>query len=157
MEGLLPGEYRVQTEGGPRNSYIKSAHLGRTDVVNGFTLSGPVSDALEIVLGSASGEIEGIVVDSERNPVRGVEVVLIPNRARGRRDAYRTATTDQNGRFTVRTIIPGEYRLFAWDDLEPFAYFDPDFLRKYEERGTLLTVPESAKLTVETKLISVQR
>jgi len=157
LEGLLPGEYRVQTEGGPRNSYIKSAHLGRTDVLNGLTLSGPVSDSLEIVLSTASGEIQGTVMSSDRNPVGGVEVVLIPNRVRSRRDLYRTATTDQNGHFTIRAVVPGEYKLFAWEDLEPFAYNDPDFLRKYEERGTFLTVPESGKLTVETKLISVQR
>ena len=153
IDNVLPGDYRVQTGGGPSNSYIKSVHLGRTDVSNGLTLSGPVSESLELILGTTSGEIDGTVLDSDRHPVRGAHVVLIPNRERSRSDLYRIATTDQNGRFTIRTIVPGEYKVFAWEDLEPFAYNDPDFLRKYEERGTPVAISESAKSTIETRII----
>jgi hypothetical protein len=157
IESVLPGDYRIQTQGGPSNSYIKSVHLGRTDVLNGLTLSGPVPESLEVVLSTTPGEINGTVVDSERNPAAGVEVVLIPNRERSRTDLYRTATSDQTGRFILRTIIPGEYKVFAWEDLEPFAYNDPDFLSKYEERGAPVTVSESAKSTIETKIIPAGR
>jgi protocatechuate 3,4-dioxygenase beta subunit len=153
FDNVLPGDYRIQTEGGPNNSYMKSAHLGRTDVLNGLTLSGPVSESLEVILSTTSGEIDGAVLDSDRKPVHGAQVVLIPNRERSRSDLYRTATTDQNGRFTIRTIVPGEYKVFAWEDLEPYAYNDPDFLRKYEERGTPVAVSESAKSTIETRII----
>ena len=92
-------------------------------------------------------------MDSNGNPMSGAQVALIPRRERNRSDLYRTATTDQNGRFTIRTIVPGEYKAFAWDDLEPYAYTDPDFLRKDEERGTPVTVSESSKLTIETRII----
>ena len=153
VENVLPGDYRIRIEGGPSNSYIKSAHLGRTDVLNGLTLSGPVSESLEIVLSTVSGEINGTVVDSDRKAMSGVQVVLIPNRERNRGDLFRTATTDQNGSFTIRTIVPAEYKLFAWEDQEPYAYNDPDFLRKYEELGTPVAVSESKKLTVEAKVI----
>jgi len=153
IHNVLPGNYRIQTGGGPSNSYIKSVHLGGTDVMNGLTLSGPVSESLEVVLSTTSGEIDGTVLDNDRNPVRGAQVVLIPNRERSRTDLYRTATTDQNGRFTIRTIVPGEYKVFAWEDLEPFAYNDPDFLRKYEERGTPVAVSEISKSTIETRII----
>lgn len=53
----------------------------------------------------------------------------------------------------MRTVPPGDYKLFVWEDLEPGAYNDPDFIRKYEELGTLVKVSESAKLTVEAKII----
>jgi carboxypeptidase family protein len=127
------------------------------DVLNRLTLSGPVTESLEIVLSTAVGEIDGTVVDGDGKPVPGAQVVLIPNRERSRSDLYRTATSDQNGRFTIRPVVPAEYKLFAWEDLEPFAYMDPDFLRKYEERGSLLAVSESAKITVETKIIPAQQ
>jgi protocatechuate 3,4-dioxygenase beta subunit len=153
IDNVFAGDYWVQTEGGPSNSYIKSVHLGRTDVLNGLTLSGPVSESLELILGTTSGEIDGTVLDSDRHPVRGAQVVLIPNRERSRSDLYRTATTDQNGRFTIRTIVPGEYKVFAWEDLEPYAYNDADFLRKYEELGAPVAVSESAKSTIETRII----
>jgi protocatechuate 3,4-dioxygenase beta subunit len=157
IESVLPGDYRIHAEGGPKNSYIKSAHLGRTDVLNRLSLSGPVSESLEIVLGTASGEIEGTVVDGDRNLVPGVQIVLIPNRERSRTDLYRTATSDQNGRFIIGTIIPGEYKVFAWEDLEPFAYNDADFLREYEERGTPVAVSQSAKSTIETRVIPASK
>jgi protocatechuate 3,4-dioxygenase beta subunit len=153
IDNVFAGDYRVQTEGGPSNSYIKSVHLGRTDVSNGLTLSGPVSESLELILGTTSGEIDGTVLDSDRHPVSGAQVVLIPNRERGRSDLYRKAITDQNGRFTIRTIVPGEYKVFAWEDLEPYAYNDADFLRKYEELGTPVAVSESAKSTIQTRII----
>jgi len=46
IHNVIPGNYRIQTGGGPSNSYIKSVHLGGTDVMNGLTLSGPVSESL---------------------------------------------------------------------------------------------------------------
>jgi len=153
LQNVLPGDYRIQIEGRPANSYIKSAHLGRTDVLNGISFSGPVPESLDVVLGTTSAEIQGIVADSDRNPIQAAQVVLIPNRERSRIELYRTATTDQNGSFTMQTIVPGEYKLFAWEDLEPYAYNDPDFLNMYEERGTPVSVSESTKLTVETKII----
>ena len=43
--------------------------------------------------------------------------------------------TDQEGRFTLRGITPGDYRIFAWEDIEPFAYFDAAVVKQYEAAG----------------------
>jgi len=53
----------------------------------------------------------------------------------------------------METVVPGNYKLFAWEDSEPFAYMDPDFLRKYEESGTSVRVSASETVTVEAKII----
>jgi hypothetical protein len=39
------------------------------------------------------------------------------------------------------------------EDSEPFAYTDPDFLRKYENLGLAVKVSESQNATVEARLI----
>jgi len=44
-------------------------------------------------------------------------------------------------------------KIFAWEDLDQFAYFDPDILRRYEAQGKMVTVSESSKLTVQVKVI----
>jgi hypothetical protein len=62
-------------------------------------------------------------------------------------------TSDQNGRFAIRAIPPGDYKLFAWEDLEPNAYYDSDFVRKYETLGTPIQISENMKQTVEIKII----
>ena len=79
--------------------------------------------------------------------------MLIPS-DRNLHDLYRTAISDANGQFSIRSIVPGDYKLFAWEDIEPFAYTDPDFLRKYEELGTPVWLSESGRLMVEAKLIA---
>jgi hypothetical protein len=80
--------------------------------------------------------IEGTILDKEQKPMPGVQAVLVPDRQRDWRDVYRFSTADQNGHFTMRQIAPGSYKLFAWEDLEPGAYNDPEFVRKYEDLAT---------------------
>ena len=86
--------------------------------------------------------------------MQGIQAVLIPDRQRDRRDLFRFATSDQTGHFTMNAIAPGDYKLFAWEDLEPGAYNDPDFLRKYEALATPVQISESSTSTVEVKVLS---
>lgn len=57
--------------------------------------------------------------------------------------------TDQYGRFALQSIPPGDYRLFAWEDLEPYAYYDADFVRPYMTAGTLIRVSENSRQSVQ--------
>ena len=75
------------------------------------------------------------------------------DQARDRQDLYKTAVTDQDGRFTFRGITPGDYRIFAWEDIEPFAYFDPAVVKQYEALGKSVRVQESSSDNAEVRLI----
>ena len=66
---------------------------------------------------------------------------------------YKTATTDQDGRFTLQGISPGEYKLFAWQAIEPGAYEDPDILKTVEDKGVQVSVQEGARLTIQLEAI----
>jgi len=117
------------------------------------TILGPVSESLEILLSTKVGRIDGLIVDKDRKPMQGVQAVLIPDRQRERRDLYKLVTSDQNGHFTIASVAPGDYKLFAWEDLEPGAYNDPDFLRKYEALAMPVKISESSTSTVEVKVL----
>ena len=83
-----------------------------------------------------------------------VIVAVVPGGIRYRDNLNeRSFSTDQDGKFTVRGLTPGNYKLFAWEDIEPFSYFDPDILREYEQKGKAVTVHESGKESVEMKII----
>ena len=56
----------------------------------------------------------------------------------------------------MRGIAPGDYKLFAWEALENFGYFDPDTLRRAEVQGKAIQVAESSKLVVEAKIIPAE-
>jgi hypothetical protein len=66
-------------------------------------------------------------------------------------------SSDQDGHFTLTTIPPGDYKLFAWEDLEFGAYNNPDMLRKYENLGTPVNVEPSGTVNVDVKLIPAGR
>jgi len=157
IENVQPGDYKLWLSPPQWKHYIKAARLDGNDVLNGVQISAAPSEGLEVVLGSDTAHVEGTIVDSGHKPVTGVQVVLIPARERERRDLYRTAITDQRGRFTLLPTVPGEYKLFAWEDFEGFTYMDPDFLRKYEELGTPVNVAPSGASDVEVKLIPASR
>ena len=72
---------------------------------------------------------------------------------RGRNDAYFTATSDQTGQFTLNNVPPGSYKLFAWEDIPAGAYQYPDFLRRYEDLGQVVTVTPNGTITANAKLI----
>lgn len=161
VKNLSPGEYKVdvwQRGGLPGDYYLKSARLAGDDVLEeGLTVSGPVRGALELVLSPAGGRIEGAVLTADGKPFSGARVVLVPDeRRRKRTDLFKTTTTDQYGRFTLRGIPPGEYKLFAWEDIEPGAYQDAEFLRPYEEKGKETRIREGDRLPVELVLIPAE-
>ena len=157
LQGVTRGTYWVGLSGTPADLYLKSARLGDDDVLDaGLDLSraeappGP----LDLVLSSGAGQVEGVVLDEKDKPAAGAQVVLIPeSRRRTRTLLYQSAVTDQNGRFVLRGVPPGEYKLFAWEDVEPGAYQDPEFLKPYEARGETCKIQPGSSQTVPLKLI----
>jgi protocatechuate 3,4-dioxygenase beta subunit len=153
-----PGSYIVQVEGGsgPGSFFLKSATLGGRDIATGFTASGPTT--LELMVSSKGGSVEGDVVEKEKDvdtdhPVANATVVAVPEeKYRKLPDHFKTGSTDQQGRFTIRGLAPGSYTLYAWQDLEDSVWYDPDFLRSQEANGTALKVTEGSNQKVELKL-----
>ena len=72
-------------------------------------------------------------------------VVLIPDRERrGIHEHYRAVSTDSDGRFEIRSIAPGDYRVLTWDSVHSIPFLDVEFMRPFEELGLAVSVaPES--------------
>jgi protocatechuate 3,4-dioxygenase beta subunit len=155
LPAVFPGDYRVAVTPLPRNSYIKSARIGGIDALNsGLHLDGEPRGSLEIVIGRNAGTVDLRVVDERQNPGAGATVVLVPDAARRlRSEVYRTAIADAFGSVHFDGVVPGDYKAFAWQDVESGAWQDPDFLRAYEDRGKPLHIGESGKESAELRLI----
>ena len=155
LSDVLPGQYRAIVPPG-QDFYVKEVRYDRQDALrNPIEVSSRNSDGagFEIVISRNVGEIDGVIVDDRMQPVPGVQAVLIPD-LRTRTELYKTATTDQTGRFVMRGVTPGDYRLFAWETLETNGYFDPDVMRRSDALGKVVQVGESAKLVIEGKMIT---
>jgi len=81
-------------------------------------------------------------------------VVAVPEtRFRRQASRYQKVPADQPGKFTIRGLRPGTYRLFAWEHLEEEEYRDADFLMSYEGRGVEVKVEKTSRQTVALKVI----
>jgi len=150
---ITPGDYKLVVNGMAPGMYIKDARIDRSDVLQGISIGTRVDGALEIVLSTNAGQIDGTIVDAAGKPVSGAQAVLVPDRLRNRTDLFKTATSGANGRFSMRGITPGDYKLFAWEDIEPFSYFDSDVVRPFEALGKPIRIQEGSKETAEVKMI----
>ena len=63
---------------------------------------------------------------------------------------------DQDGRFTFRTLRPGNYYVAAVETIEPGQWLDPDYLAAIRTSAVSVSVLEGETKTVALKLLTVQ-
>jgi hypothetical protein len=154
LTGVELGEYRLTVLSLPVGYFLKEVRIDQTDILNDpWVITGPVRGRLNVVVSSGAGQIEGSVLDNRLQPVSAVQTVLIPDQHRDRTELFKTAVTDQNGKFSLRGIAPGNYKIFSWEALEPNSFFDPEVLRRFEDQGKALRVTEGGKLTTDIRMI----
>ncbi len=139
---LPAGNYTVGISPVPEGTYLKSIRYGNQDVLaSGLHLVGG-SALVEIEFATDGGTVEGTVAPEHGQSITGSLVTLVPDPLiPDREDLNRSAASDENGHFSIKSIAPGKYRVYAWDDVENGAPFDPDFLK---------TVNGGGKVTVES-------
>ncbi len=96
-------------------------------------------------MAAGAGRIQGTVYKNKNNDEVAAlaSVTLVPEgRRRSNSEYYRVAIADQSGRFVIGSVVPGEYLLFAWQDIERGQYMDPDFIQQYEDSGKPIHVDE---------------
>jgi len=107
--------------------------MNGTDVSNGFRLDSSPDNPIEVQIGSgqASGNVAVTVVNNKMEPVGNVMVAMVPNG----RGAYKYAWADMSGNVRFTDVAPGDYKLYAWEDVELYAWQSPDFMRDFVSRG----------------------
>jgi hypothetical protein len=135
--------------------YLKSIAISGHDLPpDNVVVSGRQGD-LEIVLSPAGARVEGTLFDAKGEPTRG-SVLLVPDVPQpGPPDLFRRTSADSKGKFTLRGVAPGSYRLIAIESMNLETEInDPDFLRTLGNRGEGLLVDENGRYTVSAKLES---
>ena len=152
-----PDAYDVNIFGLPDGFYLKSIRMGEQDVTEtGVDFSAGVPAAeMTIVLNPNAGKIEGTVQNANSENAANATVTLIPDAAhRGVAWLYKTASTDQSGHFVISGIRPGDYKIYAWEDIENGAQEDPDYVKPHESAGQAVSIKEGDRQNVQLKLIS---
>jgi hypothetical protein len=156
LEAVSLGRYRLSVSGLPDGYYVKAIRSGGADALTaGLDISSGAL-ALDVVLSPNAGQITGVVEDEKlQKAAAGATVALVPQEPdkRGQSAFYRSVRSDDSGRFTFRTVPPGEYKVFAFEEVEGSAYMDPEFLAPLESKGAAVTVKEGDRANVQAKLI----
>jgi len=149
----LPSNYRVTLANLPAGYYMKEMELANIDIrTQPLTLIRTPESGVRIIL-AKGGALQGTVADASQQPVADQQVVLIPDDFRNRADLYKTARTDATGRFSILGMAPGTYKAYAWQAIEPFRYFDEDFVRRFDDRAVSVRITESSSSTANLSLI----
>src|SRR5579862_776316 len=152
-----PGNYYVQIvrDAGANDDWFMKASLASGHDVSdsGINVNGGTV-ALDLVASTNGGTVDGAITDHQGQPVANAVVVAVPEpRMRGRMDRYRKTQSDQNGRFQLQGMRPGDYTVLAWESVDGEEYYNPDFLKAYAGQGTALRVSEGERKTLSLEAI----
>jgi hypothetical protein len=162
FKALQPGTYALSVSDLPDDLYLKTAVQAAVDVLEKLIPVGwgpqNMRGPLELQIGTDGGRVSGAIFDHDNAPSAGALITLIPEGdARLRPDRYRTVLSGSDGTFSLRGIVPGDYRLFGWDDPEPNAYLNVDFMRPYMELGTSVRIQPNQAVSASLRLIEFDR
>jgi hypothetical protein len=151
IRSVLPGTYTVywETSGVSLNYYRKFTRLNAADISRGVRLEGPPREVIELVFSKNTGTIAGTVVTATQQASAGATIAAVPTS----QGAYRSATADAEGNFSMPGVPPGEYRIFAFEDIERFAWQNTEYMRPYQNRGTLVRLEEGGRSTLALTVI----
>jgi hypothetical protein len=152
-----PREFRLRTS--PPGWILKSLTAqGRS------LLDGPVEfkggenlTGVQAVLTNQRSRLSGTVVDREKTPVRVYSLLVFPeDRTRLRNPArwIRWVRPDQNGRFLVDDLLPGDYLAIALDDVDEAEWLNADYLERLRLRATRVTLGTGEPQTITLELAS---
>ena len=121
---------------------------------------GQVMTGVEVVITKKLSHAEGAVLDARKQPVLDATVVLFPvnENLRGVQSRFiRSARPDQEGRFRLSALPPGEYLAIAVQGLEDGQDSDPEFLAAVEDQAIRVTIEDGETKSVTLGLSQVPR
>ena len=140
--GVVPeGKYALVIPVTTPDVYISDIRQSSRSVYDHgvITVGKETAESVEVILSANGGRVEGSVEAADKTSGT-IRVSLIPEGFR--RDnllLYRRASLVQ-GRFVLTDIPPGNYKLYAWEDLPAGADENSEFMSTYETLGRAVTV-----------------
>jgi hypothetical protein len=146
--------YDVFIQNLPDDFYVASVRVNGGDVMAaGFEgWNSSLDKPFEVVLDSRGGRVGGRVIGPDGTVWSGANLMLIPDPAEGRLQAYRDGVADEYGIFQLRGVPPGKYVLVAWLDDPPCDFYDPSGLEACRAAGQAVSVDVASQQAFEFKV-----
>jgi hypothetical protein len=138
---------------------IRSVRLNGTDVTDAGVefKAGEDIAGIEVEMTNKVTTVTGLVTNARGEAVKDyTALVFAQDRERWRiAGRYQNiGRPDQDGRFKISGLPPGDYYIIALDKIEQGRSGDPEFLEAIRGRATPLTIQEGETRTMDLKIAS---
>jgi hypothetical protein len=152
IKGVTPDIYHLRVL--PADAYVKSIKNGDHELAERKIDTERISGGLTVTISADTGSVTGAVMDEDGKPASRAHVTLIPDqRLPDWEQSFKSSTSDDQGAFSFRGVIPGDYKVYAWYGVEPGAPQSAEFRKPYEDRGVAVKVAPNAHATAQLKVI----
>jgi protocatechuate 3,4-dioxygenase beta subunit len=154
-----PGAVIFRVNAGQPGWMVRSVRLNGADITDtGMDIRGGEDvTGLEIEVTNRIPEISGAVTNSRNEQVTEYSTVVFSQDRElwGQSVTGRSALVrpDQEGRFKVRSIRPGNYYIAAVEYLDQGQWLDPEYLESLRARASRFTIAEGETKTLDLKLL----
>ena len=110
---------------------------------------------IEVELTNRLTDVSGVVTTPKGEPVKDYSVVVFPtDREKWTPNSryLKTARPDQDGRYKVNGLPPGEYRVIALDYVDSNEWNDPESLDRVQSRATTFSINEGEMKSVDLRI-----
>jgi hypothetical protein len=141
----------------PRGWTLKSVLVdGREAIDTPLDMrAGQKLSGASLVFSDRQTELNGTLTDAQGRPLTEYTILAFPaDMSLWRPQARQITTTrpDQNGKFQIRGLPPGDYYLAAIDPLQQGEWFEPAFLEQQASDASRLSLAEGATRTQDLRL-----
>ncbi|MBM3760620.1 MAG: carboxypeptidase regulatory-like domain-containing protein [Acidobacteria bacterium] len=150
---LSPEKVRFSVSGAA-STYLKAINIGGQDVKDaGIDLSSSGGGNIEVVLSTKVAKVDGNVEKQKQDDAPGTVIIAKVGPAGELISLNMNARVEDSGRFSLVSLPPGEYKLFAVEEVDLTTASDPEFLKKFEERAASVRIGEGESKNVSIKQI----
>jgi hypothetical protein len=119
--------------------------------------SGETLTGVQVVVSSRVTTVSGQLLDERGAPLVDGTVIVFPDDASRWSDDsrwVRAVRPDQQGRYQIRGLPPGEYLAVAVDYVEEGSWNDPEYLESIRRHGQRLTLREAESRSLSLKPVT---
>jgi hypothetical protein len=157
LPGVQAGLHLFRAQGSPRGWTLKSVTVnGRETIDTPVDLrSGQSLTGVNLVFTDRLTEVNGTITDDRSTPATEYTVLAFSTddqlwRAQSRH--IMTTRPDQNGKYQLRGLPPGDYYLVAVDPTEQGEWFEPAYLTAHRAGATRFSLAEGDVKTQDFKI-----
>jgi protocatechuate 3,4-dioxygenase beta subunit len=157
LEGVSTGSHWIRSAGQLNGWTLKSVTVSNRDVIDTpiELRSGQALSNVSLVFTNKQQEINGTVTNEQGQPVTDFTVLAFgvdPDLWRPLARQIATARPDQNGKYQIRSLPPGNYYLVTVDPGEQGEWFEPAFLDQHRIAAARVTLGDGDIKTQDFKI-----